>query len=329
MYNSPQEFLDELKKLKLCSMPDHKISDSACRKIKGKLKKHGHGLTFKDDPLEVVLKLCVDKALSGLSSEDRQTVNEKIAFDISYTSEINAGIYRSECGYYAIILNRGFMLFYNFFLRLFLTQCLPEKTRYIDKETKRLFEDGGYEAIYESIRKKILKYRNPFIGKIVPIPEINSVVAILLHFGETFALCHELGHFFNGDFEESFSSGLFTSPSSGISHIKHSYEHKIEFLADLSGYEIFRKAYCYDRPELSVSIVTLFDSFFVLDDSENPSHPHPIRRMLNIIYNFYGKEEAYDELGSYEGDPKDNDFIQKMKNFIEELDETPNRCFDT
>lgn len=330
MYNSPDEFLAELKQLNWRSMPDHPYSDSEYQRITyNELKKYG--VTFVNDPLETALKPCIDKAFRGLSSEDLRTVYEKVAFGVAQTGDINAAIYYSEGGHYAILLNRGLMIFLNKFLKLSLTQGLSEKTKYIDKETKELLEKDDIGAVFEFIRGNFLKYGEPLGGKVKPIPEIQAQVSFLLHYGETFAVCHELGHLFNGDLEDSFSSGLFTSPSNGISKINHSYEHKLEFLADLSGYEIYRKG-CYqdgyvgEPASLMGPIVTLFDAFGFLDDSENPSHPHPIRRVLNIAYHAHGKEAAYFWLSTYEG--FNNDFIQKMREFIEELDET-NKHIDT
>lgn len=249
MCNSPDEFLAELKQHNWRSIPDHPYNDSEYQRITfTKLKKYGekYGFAFVDDPLEYALKPCIDKAFRGLSSEDLLTVNEKAAFGVAQTGDINGAVYRSEGGHYAILLNRGLMIFLNKFLKLSLTQGMPEKTIYIDKEAKELLEKDGISAVFEFIRSNYLKYGEPLGGKVLPIPEIECIVGTLLHYGETFAVCHELGHFFNGDLEESFSSGHFTSPASGISKIKHSYEHKMEFLADLSGYEIYRKGRCQD-----------------------------------------------------------------------------------
>lgn len=216
------------------------------------------------------------------------------------------------------------MIFFNKFLKLSLTQGLPDKTIYIDKETKELLKKDGISAVFEFVRGNYLKYGEPLGGKVLPIPEIEAKVAHLLHYGETFAVCHELGHFFNGDLEESFSSGLYISPASGISKINHSDEHKMEFLADLSGYEIYRKGCCQDgkmdeHASLMAPIVTLFDAFGYLDDSENPSHPHPICRILNIAYHAHGKEAATFWLNTYEKN-HNNDLVQEMREFIEELD---------
>ncbi len=325
MCNSPDEFLAELKQRKWQPMPDHPYSDSKYQRITYAEMKQ-MGVAFVDDPLEAALKLCIDKVFRGLSSEDLRTVNEKVAFGVTQMGNINATIYRSKGGHYAILLNRGLMMFLNKFLKLSLTQGLPDKTKYIDKETKELLEKDGIGAVFEFIRDNYLKYGEPLGGKVKPIPEIQGKVGSLLHYGEFFLVCHELGHFFNGDFDKAFSSGLFTSPASGISKIKHPHKHKMEFLADLSGYEIYRKGCSQDEhmdehASLMTPIVILFDAVGFLDDSENLSHPHPIRRVLNIAYHAHGKEAAYFWLSSYEGH-HNSDFIQKMREFIEELDET-------
>ncbi|NJD04711.1 MAG: hypothetical protein FIA99_19400 [Ruminiclostridium sp.] len=75
-----------------------------------------------------------------------------------------------------------------------------------------------------------------------------------------------------------------------------------------------------EHASLMAPIATLFDAFGFLDDSENPSHPHPIRRILNIAYHAHGKEAANFWLNSYKG--FHNDFVKKMREFIEELDKT-------
>lgn len=63
MYNSPDEFLAELKQLNYRSIPDHPYNDSEYERITvTKLKKHGkkYGFAaFTDGPLEFALKHCI------------------------------------------------------------------------------------------------------------------------------------------------------------------------------------------------------------------------------------------------------------------------------
>ena len=325
MSETPQDFRLQLQIQMASPIPDHPFVSADFQKLTEEQLSTA-GIQMPDDPLEVALNLCVERAYSGLSKAECQKVKKVIAFGVAHTGDINAAVYASSAGNYAILLNRGFMVFLNKYLKLSLTQGRPENVLYIDDDAKELIQREGINAVIGFICENYIKYGEPLGGKVKPIPAILAQVAHALHFGETFAICHELGHFFNGDLAESMAAARLTMPMNHIAKLNTRFEHKTEYLADLAGYDIYRKGHITSgRPDdhqvLLAPVVTLFDAFATLDNNESFSHPHPIRRILSIAFHVYGQDVARFWLNSY-SDFYEDDFFTEMDAFIDDLSKT-------
>jgi hypothetical protein len=111
------------------------------------------GINITGDPLEQALGFSVKIALRGLSADERIKVEKNVAFGVAQTGEINAAIYASADGAYAILLNRGLMMFLNKYLKLIATQGKPENLTYIDSDAQALLDSGGIEAVLDFVKE--------------------------------------------------------------------------------------------------------------------------------------------------------------------------------
>ena len=186
------------------------------------------GINITGDPLEQALGFSVKIALRGLSADERIKVEKNVAFGVAQTGEINAAIYASADGAYAILLNRGLMMFLNKYLKLIATQGKPENLTYIDSDAQALLDSGGIEAVLDFVKENYFKYGEPLGGKVKPIPELAANASILLSLGETFAVCHEIGHYLNGDLDSALEKGVTSDGAGGATKVVLPVEHTMD-----------------------------------------------------------------------------------------------------
>lgn len=133
---------------------------------------------------------------------------------------------------------------------------------------------------------------------LIKLEESNEglgTVAHHLRIAELFIICHELGHFLNGDLDkdEYFSAYLNID---WVQKFTGTTGHEQEYSADTTGYDLLRRVVTRDYPHLPEraplqSIVLLFCLLSLICGGEpSPSHPSTKERALHIARTFFGTE---------------------------------------
>src|SRR5262249_11668487 len=118
--------------------------------------------------------------------------------------------------------------------------------------------------------------------------------SFLLNLAERFILCHELGHYLNGDLSDQSSYSALPNDIEGQRY-QENRDHEIEYGADITGFNLYlrsleSKGLNPSSIELIKPILASFNLFFAISGGPSLSHPHPYDRVRKIVYHHYGPE---------------------------------------
>jgi hypothetical protein len=137
---------------------------------------------------------------------------------------------------------------------------------------------------------------------------------VLLRLQELFILCHELGHFFNGDLEEQ--NNLVKLWQTNWAVVNENKDHQIEYKADLTGFDILtrigKKKFNLDRKYVLLQVMAVFDILAMIDPSESKDHPAPIDRTCNIIQHFFGEKYVQQYVKTYYSEVIFSEFFNSL-----------------
>jgi hypothetical protein len=234
--------------------------------------------------------------LKGLSPHRRQLVECSIAAGVMEHGECNAFIARSPEGKFAILFSSGLAMFMHKYIKLVCAMIAPNAVTYCNrKDTHNLTREDCQTYLDEMISyfATHLEPRGPFIKL---AEREASKASWMLTMAETFILCHELGHFFNGDLDDVTRYSALPLGAVG-GRYEENRDHEIEFRADSVGYEIYLAAIVAMgmkvQPEVALSpIMLMFDLLFKLSGGASSSHPHPHHRVVRIVRDHFSPELA-------------------------------------
>jgi hypothetical protein len=303
---TPAEFVEELRGSIGPRYVDRVTDDVLDRHTLDKLKEHGAIKSDEDaldDGLAFPLKQLLDAILGKLPPDKADEIRRKVAFGVADTGSINAAIYRHSDGFFAIMLNRGLMLYLHKAGKIAVGMSEPSAVSYSTKFGKRPHTLEQLQEIYLELLETTQKNAAPWGGKIILSDEMMMPHSTMLLFAEMFVICHELGHFWNGDLDSRYEARAL---SATIQELTLSPDHRIEFKADAVAFEHFLVA----SEELSqglpldfklCALFTLFDHLLVLGGGASSTHPHPICRALLLAFAGGGPSMADKWVRSYEG----------------------------
>jgi hypothetical protein len=133
-------------------------------------------------------------------------------------------------------------------------------------------------------------------------PAAQVFHAVQLQSAELFVLCHELGHFLNGDLEEPGHFKPFDGHES-VQEYEENQDHEREYGADATGFRLLMAAQGSSGPaaiRLLQPIISLFNLFYLLGSRSSATHPHPLERSIRITERFFGRERAETLRRSYD-----------------------------
>lgn len=230
-----------------------------------------------------------------------RSIREEIAIGSLNTGEANAAIYRSPDKKHAIVLNYGLFLLLGKLSKLFIALNEPESLAYCNrKPAESVTREDIYAYIFELIEYYQL-HGVPRGAMVYLKPNANRARTFFLVICELFILCHELGHFLNGDLdhEENFSATSFD-----WTIFKDNANHVIEYAADLRAFELLASVVQKElgfEPRIALLYLTfLFDTLYLLGCRDSISHPDPLKRVINIAEHFFGPDTSSLMQASYE-----------------------------
>lgn len=250
---------------------------------------------------------------SSLNEDDLKSVKEKIAFGKVLNTFCNALCVKSQDNKYAVLIYEGLMLLLHKYGKLILASHFPDKVLSCNRGNVKELKSEDYKAFADELIENYKSIGAPMGAMIKFDLEFIESHALNLTLQELFVLCHELGHFFNGDLENE--NNFYSLTKYDWKIFDDNKDHLMEFNADLTGFAIFEKAVLtkykgLPRKYLLVALSQLFDILALLNPHPSHSHPAPIDRIMNIISYHFGEETAGKYLATYDSKEKLQEFFK-------------------
>jgi hypothetical protein len=315
MFDTAQEYLEYLQQIcaKEYDLPFDK--DSEFTRLNSKDIVH---LSSEQRDGIYQFKFLLNKYLNAItntvSSDLKEKLESSLAIGFVRNKSFNATCSKSSSGKYAILIYEGLFTLLNKHGKLAHAANDPKIVRFCNKGNKESLTSNDYIRFMIELFDNYKKYHVP-IGALVKLdPSYTSHLAPIM-LSELFTICHEIGHFINGDFEED--SNFANLSNLPFEAFIEDGNHEIEYKADLSAYPIFEKAALNLFPGMTKeSLVPILSIFFSIigsiSNSSSESHPKPYGRMANILAMYYSEQIAIDYLSSFESQEKTQEFFSRF-----------------
>ena len=229
-----------------------------------------------------------------------------IALGMLDTGEANDAIYKSQDGKYAILLNTGLMLLLNKFSKLIIAWNDPRLVTYCNRKPAKDLTVTELRGYLPELIETYKQHGVPYGARLKLQSSVAGRQSSLLHLSELFIVCHELGHFLNGDLEDE-ANFCAVEGKPGLKRFEENKDHAIEYAADATGFGLLKDVLKIlpngSTPQNGLlAIINLFNLFYLLTDGDSHSHPNPRSRSVNIGRTYFGEEFA-DKLQKSYDDP--------------------------
>jgi len=310
-FSSPQEFLEELKST-LANPARLRIGDSGFLKITNEqirtnFPEAADSIIKQNRAYDVLIKELRNDIFAIMTSDMRDKINSNVAIGALDTGEANAIIVRSLDWKFAILINYGLMTLLNKYLKLTCAKANPRLVIYCNRKEASKLSSADLQQYLEELIENYKLYSGPY-GPMIKLAESNqgmATVGLHLYLAELFIICHELGHYLNGDLNNVANFSAYRELD-WVHKFTGKPGHQKEHRADLTGYELLQKIVKKNNPQLPrhvllqsiVLLCTLLS--LIYGDELSYSHPSPTDRVLYIAENYYGHDFAENLRKGYE-----------------------------
>jgi hypothetical protein len=228
----------------------------------------------------------------SLAPDIAARVLPNVVLGVLDTGEANAAIYKSHDAKYAILLNTGLLLLLNKFAKLIVAWQDTSVVAYCNRKPAAELTLDELQSYLPELVATYKQYGAPYGALLKLNPSAIGRQSTLLHLSELFVVCHELGHFLNGDLEnEELFCAVDGKPE--LRRFEENRDHAIEYAADATGFallqDVLKPTTEGFRPEYGLlGIINLFNLFYLLTEGESLSHPNPRARTVRLARHFFG-----------------------------------------
>lgn len=265
--------------------------------------------------LESLIEKYKEAIINTVSVEIKEKMQESLAIGLVRNGSFNATCSKSSNDKYAILIYEGLFVLLNKHGKLTHAARNPKIVRFCNRGDKNSLSSSDYHSYISELFDNYNKYHYP-IGALVKLERNYSNHMFTIMLSELFTICHEIGHFLNGDFEkDSHFLNLTNLPFKGFNE---NLKHEIEYNADLTAFPIFEKAAMNLFPIISKDMLVVPLSIFfaimgTITKSKSESHPPPYKRMVNILAICYSEKVALDYIASFESKEKTKHFFSQFE----------------
>ena len=253
--------------------------------------------------LDLNLKHLITAMYDGLEPEEAQRVRDSIAIGTLEIGMANASIVRSPDRKYAILFHYGLMMLISKSVKSIIAARDPSQVEYCNRmPTEQLTRDIVLQ-LWSELIEIYQKCLTPYGPMIKLTAEAEGQAAAMVYCCELFILCHEIGHFLNGDLNANVD---FTEIESMIPLMvyQENKDHEKEYAADATGFRILMKSLEKtlrgDKLFAIQSLTILFNLFFLLRPEASATHPNPRDRTIRVARKFFDDQFADELERSYE-----------------------------
>lgn len=295
-YDTPDDFLSYLQDEYAQRYPSGDDGDEFKRITDEELAKHNLSLAELGEfgGLQLAIRGLKEQLYPSLTSAQRTAVEAQIAVGLLPNGDCNAFIARSPDGKFAICVCSALMVLLHKYLKLVRAFVAPQDVVFCNrKEASALTKDDASQFIAELLQAH-LQIGNAY-GPLIKLSEsANAQHSTLLTWAELFILCHELGHYLNGDLSDP---SAFCALPWGIKGSKYeeNRDHEKEHLADVTGFTLYIECLkTRGAPVISLEVVkplmAMFNLIYALGGGASSTHPHPYDRMARIVEHGFGAD---------------------------------------
>ena len=240
--------------------------------------------------------------LLKLPTQYSEAIQNHIAFGTIITNDFNAACLKSDDKKVAILINSGLVRLLNSTIKYMLAGISPDKVLHWKGDgPKPETREEWIEIMHQYIENYTKnKFSGPFITLDHPLSLIQGGTCVI---SELFVLCHELGHFFNGDLDndENLVQFLYFND---VAILEEGKSHQMEYNADIKGFELLLQIISITNV-IPLSAVLSYISYFfdilhLISEHASSSHPAPRDRLINLAKHYYGEEVALKLLRSHQ-----------------------------
>lgn len=321
-FTSPQEFIEELKSA-LANPARFGVGDSGFLKITNKqirtnFPEAADSIIKQNRAYDVHIEELKNDIFTIMTSDMREVINSNVAIGALDTGEANAIIVKSLDWKFAILINYGLMTLLNKYLKLTCAKANPRLVIYCNRKEANKLSSADLQQYLEELIENYKLYSGPY-GPMIKLAESDqgmATVGLHLYFAELFIICHELGHYWNGDLNNVANFSVYRN-FNWVHKFTGTLGHQKEHRADLTGYGLLQKIVNKKTPQLprhvSLQSIVLLCTLLSLIYGDEPSysHPSPTDRVLYIAKNYYGHDFAENLRRGYE-QPELLDSLWKM-----------------
>jgi hypothetical protein len=233
---------------------------------------------------------------AAMDRDMAQRVAADIAIGVLPSGEAEAFISRSSDGKYAVLFSAGLMLLLHKYLKLVRGFVTPSEVVYCNRKPASDLTKEDLGRYVEELIAIHHEHEVPY-GPMVKLSDrAMSEHSFVLHSAELFIVCHELGHYFNGDLDDQDAYAMGAPGSDGRRYIENQ-DHEIEHLADIAGFRLYLA--CLQKQgaspgslEVLKPLLATFNLLYALGGGASSTHPHPYDRVVRIVEYHYGEETA-------------------------------------
>jgi len=310
-FTSPDDFLEYLK-IEFANpiTPGGGDSGEFERTTMRQLKEHVPSSEWSEQDVRnyaPVIDFLVNKILLTLPESLRQRVTSSVAIGALHTGEVNAMCVKSPDKKYAILMNYGTMNLLHKYYKLMFGSFDPRAVTYCNRKDATELTTDDLRAYAKELIQSYTAHRVPYgaMIKLDPASPLAVSDAMFLTVSELFIICHELGHFLNGDLDRDENFSLLNRDS-WLKRFNDNKKLDVEYKADITGYKLLEQILekqlgLQDKRFTLLSVMTLFDVLYLISGGKSSSHPNPLNRTLNISEHFYGAQlteaikQSYDD----------------------------------
>lgn len=301
LVNNSEEFLKYLKEIRrgifnLRSSNENSELDNIVKNAKDKLYVTPDFLnTFDYQHIDKIIQANINRFYENIPSELKQKIRNVVSIGGLELGRVNAGIVKhSKQNFYAVLINYGLVLYLTKFFSYLYASTDLSKVMWCDKCSKNELTESKIIQFTDELADNYLKHGIPAGPALIVEKDIVDYVTFFTDLSIQFIICHELGHFLNGDCDSNLNFSEFGLMDE-IQILDEDKDENIELKADVSGYEILK----YLSHDSDINLYGLYLFFIAMDwlykRPLGGSHPNPIERYTKIVEQFYNKNKQKEE----------------------------------
>jgi hypothetical protein len=246
------------------------------------------------------IKLAIDTTyrdvVRALPSPRRILIENRIAAGVLDHGYANAFIARSPDGKFAILFSFGLAIFLHKCIKLIAALEKPKCVTYCSRKSAQALTENDIQNYLDEMIAYYARHSVPR-GPLIKVTSQEAArVGSIVKSAEAFIICHELGHFLNGDLDDETRYSAMPLGALGDRY-EENQDHELEYKADKVGYELYLRfiaATGWDvTPQASLALVmAVFDLFYKLAEGASSSHPHPHDRIVRIVRDRFSPDLA-------------------------------------